>query len=225
MRLDARAVTADRLEQTIAALRGAKIRVIDVFPALAALALKEDVYYRTDSHWNERGAAGAAQVVAAALREWGLAPRQRAEFQVSTAPARERPGDLYVLGELDRAPRAFRPPPDVEGATTIKQFAAPGVGLLDNVSPPELALIGTSFSIVGKFGEFLALALGSPIDFRAQAGQGLLGSAKAYVSSPEFATSPARVVVWEIPERFMQGPLNRQDLDWSRSLAATDRAG
>jgi alginate O-acetyltransferase complex protein AlgJ len=209
-------VLADRLDRMIADLRDTDIKVVDIQGALASL--DGDAYYRTDSHWNQRGGARAAEVVAEDLREWGLAPKQRAEFQVSTGAPHERIGDLMRIVGLDRLPAGMRPPGDEEGDTTIRQMAGPGVGLLDVAPAPELVLLGTSFSEVGKLGKFLAVDLRAPVDDRSQRGSGLLGSAKAYFASRDLTAAPPRTVVWEIPERFMQAPADRSDVTWSQGL-------
>jgi alginate O-acetyltransferase complex protein AlgJ len=62
-------------------------------------------YYRTDTHWNERGASGSGRCRCRrrAARGGDLAPTQKAEFRVSTEPERERVGDLIRLAGLDQS--------------------------------------------------------------------------------------------------------------------------
>jgi len=192
----------DRLGRIVARLRGLDAKVIDLLPPLQAV--DGDPYYRTDTHWNERGAQAAAEAVAVDLRGWGLASAQRAVFRVKHLPPRERIGDLIRVAGLDRVPWPLRPPGDIEAPTVIDQSASPGVGLLEETPVPDIVLLGTSFSQNGNFAPFLALALGAPIDDRAEAGGGLIAAARAYFADPLFAKSPPKAIVWEIPERIMQ---------------------
>lgn len=213
--VDRPALFADRLGTFAAGLRGKGITVVDVAGPMAALG--GDVYYRTDTHWNERGAKAAADAVAQALRRAGLAPTQKAQFRVSTGPERERVGDLIRLAGLDRVPYPLRPQGDRETPTTIEQSAA-DIGLLDETPPPQAALVGTSFSRRGNFVPSLALALGAPVDNQAEDGGGITNAAMTYFAKPQFAKSPPRIVVWEIPERMLEEPVAAADLSWAEHL-------
>jgi alginate O-acetyltransferase complex protein AlgJ len=216
--VDRPAVFADRLTDFEKQLGAAGIDVIDVLRPINASGGER--YYRTDTHWNERGAKAAADAVAAALREAGVAPTQKAEFRVHTDPERERVGDLIRLAGLDRVPYPLRPGGDEEAPTVIEQSAAADVGLLDETPAPELAVVGTSFSRRANFVPFLSLALGSPVDNRAEDGGGVANAARTYFASPEFAKSPPRTIVWEIPERMIEEPASAADLHWAETLAA-----
>jgi alginate O-acetyltransferase complex protein AlgJ len=191
----------DRLGRMTASLRDAGIQVVDLLPAL--LAAEGDTYYRTDLHWNERGASHAAAAVAAYLRQAGLATDQKAVFQVSSKAPRERVGDLISIAGLNRMPFPLRPRGDIVSLTAIEQSAPAGTGILDETTPPDTVLLGTSFSRTANFNKFLALSLGAPIADWAQKGGGLTGSAAAYLAAPQFKQSPPRIVIWELPEVIM----------------------
>jgi len=205
-----------RLADFTAQLRDAGIATVDVVGPLQAA--KGERYYRTDTHWNETGAKAAAVAIAAALRQAGIAPAQHAEFRVSTAAPRERIGDLIRLAGLDRVGWPLRPRGDQEAASQIEQSAAATVGLLDETPPPEIAVIGTSFSRRANFVPFLSLILGAPVENAAQDGGGVVNAAMAYFAKPEFATSPPRAVVWEIPERMIEEPVAAADEAWAQGL-------
>ena len=201
-RLQRPAALQERLPEAIARLREAGIAVIDLLPALNGAG--GDAYYRTDAHWNERGASRAAATIAAALRERGLATDQKAQFRVRSEPPRERVGDLIALAGLDRVPFPLRPRGDIVSTTVIEQSAPTGTGLLEATAAPDTVLLGTSFSKRANFGEFLAMSLGAPIANWAQSGGGLSGAAVTYFAAPAFTQSPPRVVVWELPERILE---------------------
>ena len=197
-------------------LKAAGIGVVDLIAPMNAAGGER--YYRTDTHWDERGAKASADAVAAALRQAGLTPTQKAEFHVSTEPPRERVGDLIRLAGLDHVPYPLRPRGDEEAPTVIEQSAAANVGLLDETPPPELAVVGTSFSRRADFVPFLSLALSAPVENRAEDGGGVSNAAIAYFATPEFVKSPPRAIVWEIPERMIEEPVPASDEHWAQTL-------
>jgi alginate O-acetyltransferase complex protein AlgJ len=214
--LDRPAAINGRLADFETRLKAAGIGVVDLLGPMNAVAGER--YYRTDTHWNERGAKTAADAVAAALRQAGLAPTQKAEFRVTTEPQGERVGDLIRLAGLDHVPYPLRPRGDEEAATIIEQSAAANVGLLDETPAPELAVVGTSFSRRANFVPFLSLALSAPVENRAEDGGGVANAAMSYFAKPEFLKSPPRAIVWEIPERMVEEPVPASDEQWAQTL-------
>jgi alginate O-acetyltransferase complex protein AlgJ len=197
-------------------LKGAGIGFVDLLGPMNAIGGER--YYRTDTHWNERGAKAAADAIAKSLRRAGLTPTQKAEFHVSTEPMHERVGDLIRLAGLDHVPYPLRPRGDEVAPTVIEQSAAANVGLLDETPAPELAVIGTSFSRRANFVPFLSLALTAPVENMAEDGGGVANAAMAYFARPEFLKSPPRAVVWEIPERMIEEPVLASDERWAETL-------
>ena len=214
--IDRPAAIGGRLAEFATQLRQAGIGVVDLLQPMTAAG--SEVYYRTDTHWNERGAKAAADAIAAVLRQAGLAPAQKAEFKVTTDPIEERVGDLIRLAGLDAVAWPFRPRGDDEAATIIKQSAAASVGILDETPPPELAVIGSSFSRRANFVPFLSLALTAPVDNRAEDGGGVTTAAITYFAKPDFLKSPPRAIVWEIPERLIEEGVTDSDDAWAKSL-------
>jgi alginate O-acetyltransferase complex protein AlgJ len=216
--LDRPAAIAGRLGDFETRLKAGGIDVVDLLGPMNAIG--GDRYYRTDTHWNERGAKAAAYAIAAALRAAGLAPTQKAQFNVATDPEHERVGDLIRLAGLDHVPYPLRPHGDEEAETVIEQSAAANVGLLDETPAPELAVIGTSFSRHANFVPFMSLALGAPVDNRAEDGAGVTGAAVTYFAKPEFQKTAPRAIVWEIPERMIEEPVSTSDAQWAATLGA-----
>ena len=209
-------VLADRLQKFEAGLGAHHIRVVDILTALRAL--DGERYYRTDTHWNERGARRAAEAIAAALRGWGLAPAAQLTFEVTAEPEREHVGDLIRLAGLDRVPGSMRPRGDLESPVRIKQTPKQAVGILDEVAAPEVSVIGTSYSRRGGFIGFMSLALEAPVANMAQDGGGVFTAAIDYFKNPAFTETPPRVIVWEIPERLLDGPLADSEQIWAETL-------
>lgn len=209
---------AGRLDDFETQLKVAGVNVVDLLGPMNAAGGER--YYRTDTHWNERGAKASADAIAAAMRQAGMAPMQQAQFKVSTDPERERVGDLIRLAGLDQVPYPLRPRGDEEAPTVIDQSAAANVGLLDETPAPELAVVGTSFSRRANFVPFLALALGAPVENRAEDGGGVTNAAMTYFAKPEFQKAPPRAIVWEIPERMIEEPVLAADEQWTQSLGA-----
>ena len=198
-----------RLEQFTSRLQENKIRFVDIYGALAALGGER--YYRTDTHWNEPGARRAAEEIAASLQHLKLAPASKESFRVITEPPHERIGDLIHLAGLDHVPWPLRPRGDLEAPSRIEQKTTREVGPFDDIPPPEVVVIGTSFSRRANFTQFLSLLLGAPVANMAKDGGGLVTAALAYFSNPAFTETPPRVVIWEIPERILDNPITKSE--------------
>jgi alginate O-acetyltransferase complex protein AlgJ len=211
-----------RLADFKAQLTHGGVGVVDLLRPMNAVG--GELYYRTDTHWNERGAKTAADAVAAALRQAGMAPTQKAEFHVTTDPLQERVGDLIRLAGLDHVRWPLRPHGDEEAATVIEQSAAANVGILDETPAPELAVIGTSFSRRANFVPFLSLALAAPVENLSLDDGGVTKAAIAYFAKPQFLNAPPRAVVWEIPERMIEEDVPASDEQWANSLASSQPA-
>ena len=178
-------------------------------PVLAALrAAGGELWLRTDSHWNQRGAALVARLVAGAAR---AVPLDRpGGFRDETAPARPMPGDLLRLMNLEHVPDPLRPSPDVVPVTRTVAPEASG-GLLDEPAAPAVVLLGSSYSVNGNFHGALQQALGAPVANLAQAGGGFAGAALRYFASPAWRETPPRLIVWEVLERGLPQPLNAEE--------------
>ena len=149
-----------------------------------------------------------------------MAPPRRGSFVISVAPEQERVGDLIRLAGLDGVPLPFRPRGDSEAPSQIKQILNPDIGPFDNLPPPEIVVVGTSFSRRANFVPFLSLSLGAPVANMAKDNGGLVTAAAAYFANPAFTETPPRVVVWEIPERLLEEPLTPVEKRWAAALGS-----
>jgi len=199
----------------LTALRGAGITTVDLADAYAASGGGDKFYFRTDTHWNQQGAALAARATAAAV----TTDFDRSHHFTTEEAALETdgPGDLLRLMSLDRIPDdlpvRLRPPVDRQHLQKTRELEKPAStgGLLDDGPEIPVALIGSSFSKNSNFDGRLQEALGAPAANFAESGGGFAGSAKTYFASEAFRETPPKLVIWEIPERVVGQPLTADD--------------
>lgn len=205
-------LSAQSAERHDAILRTFREKELRVVPLLAALRSEPVTYYRTDTHWNQRGAALAAQAVAQGISTVELSRAE--EFRTLAADVEtEGPGDLLRLMGLDETPNGLRPQPDlqrVERTVPANEDADAG-GLLDEAQAPEVVLIGSSYSLNANFHGRLQEALRSTVLNAAKAGGGFAGAAMAYFTSPAFRETPPKLILWEVPERAMFQPAGEEE--------------
>lgn len=210
-----------RYPELIRLLADAKLPTVNLFDAFAGgrnVADRNDgaLFYRTDTHWNQAGAALAARATAAAIK----APIQRDQKFRTEADHNETEwaGDLLRLMSLEQVPDGLpirlRPPADrqhVEHTVSLTP-AKPAGGLLDEGPTVEIALLGSSYSVNANFAGRLAEAIGATVGNFAQAGGGFAAAARAYFGGDTFRESTPRLVIWEMPERVMGQPIGADDL-------------
>lgn len=199
-----------RHAELVAAFAERGITPIPLLEPLRALAREKPAYWRTDTHWNQDGAALAARQIAAAAaglnfdRPGGFTTRFAAEET-------NGPGDLLRLMGLDIMPDGWRPAPDRQRLATTTAPAPAGGGLLDDDAQPQVALIGSSYSLNANFHGFLQEALGAAVTNLAQAGGGFAGAARTYFAGATFREAPPRVIIWEVLERAMAQPVGEEE--------------
>lgn len=160
------------------------------------------LYYKTDTHWNERGAKLAGQSVARLLRQnWPDLPVQTFETRPAAMPT-ERIGDLIRLMGLEDAPAAWRPQGDWEAKSETVALGQANMGLLDDETP-AVVLVGSSYSLRGNFGGHLKQFARSDVINLAKEGSAFDGSLKQFLSSDHEAP---KVLIWEFSERFLYLP-------------------
>ena len=161
------------------------------------------MFLRTDTHWAPEG----ADVAAAALAE-AIAPLLSAEARsvVSTNPGETvmHSGDLLNFLPLGVF-AAMGPPPDTIETQTTTVESAEASGLFDTVAIP-VALVGTSYSAnsLWNFAGALSQRLQADVLNVSAEGQGPMRPMFDYLDSSTLAETSPEVLVWEIPERFLQ---------------------
>lgn len=215
-----------RYPELLRLLTAAQIPAVNLFDAFAGAQNTADrnagpLFYRTDTHWNQRGAAIAARAIAAAI----TTPIDRSfKFRTEAEPAEnERAGDLLRLMSLDHVPDGLpvelRPRADREHVEhTVPVEVATTTGLMDDGPKIEVALVGSSYSVNANFAGRLAEAIGAPVANFASAGGGFARAVRGYLDSVTFRESPPKLMVWEIPERVMGQPINADDRGLNEAL-------
>lgn len=211
--------TQARYAQAVAALRSKGVITADLTPLMSTKASQEQVYYRTDTHWNSAGAQAAAQAIAAELKQAAV-PLDETVFSTQpSGPTAERAGDLIKLMGLSEVSNFWRPRPDQEAPVTTTQTSqdADGGGLLGDVAAVPVVLVGTSYSLRGNFHGYLQQALSAKVLNTARDGGGFLQAATDYFKDDAFKSSQPKVVIWELPERFLPAPLEHET-EWLKTV-------
>jgi alginate O-acetyltransferase complex protein AlgJ len=201
-----------RYQDALAGLRSNGAMTVDLLKPLTLAALQGDVYYRSDTHWNQTGAQVAAKEVSLAISKLGLEFEKTAFSTTSSSAETERTGDLIHLMGLDGAPKALRPRPDMETPVVTRQSSVDSsAGLFGEIVVP-IVLTGTSYSLRGNFHGFLQQALSVKVLNTAKDGGGLLQAGTSYLTDNAFQSSKPKVLVWEVPERFLYAKLSDETL-------------
>lgn len=205
-----------RYADALAAMRARGVHVVDLLAPLQAGAREAQVYYSSDTHWNQQGARVAAGAIAQAVHGAGITLPATTFDSRAGAPA-ARAGDLIGLMGVGALPAGLRPPLDVEAPASTHQTSAEApAGLFgDEVVP--VVLTGTSFSLRGNFHGYLQQALKAKVLNTAKDGGGFLQAPQAYFKDEAFATSKPTLLVWEVPERMLQAPLTDEN-GWLASV-------
>ncbi|TAM54068.1 MAG: cell division protein FtsQ [Paraburkholderia sp.] len=183
------------------ALAQAGVAQVDL---LGALTAARPAFYRTDVHWNRRGAQAAANAVAAEVQPF-LGARGDTRFTVEhESGVRARVGDLLRLAGLADVTDEWRPAPDIEMPETIRPVASGG--LLDDTAPAQVLLAGSSFSRRSGFADRLGRALGREV-WNVSEDDGRFDRALAAIWEKRASwPSSVRVVIWEMSEDALSAP-------------------
>ncbi len=177
------------------------VTTVNLLQPLVRAAAQGEVYYRTDTHWNQNGAEVAAQAVAAAIKQLGLVLEETSFSSRKGSPV-ERPGDLIRLMGLGENFRMLGLLPDTEAPVVTEQSSAQSAGLFGDSAVP-VVVTGTSYSLRANFVGYLQQAVSSKVLNAAKDGGGFLQATTSYLKDDAFRSSKPKVLVWEVPERFL----------------------
>lgn len=196
---------AERYDVVLAELRGVGVEVVDLRPSLVALG--EDAWLRTDTHWTPAGASAAADAVAARLRTLLPAVAGESPARIEALGHTPHYGDLVDLLELGPLASWLAPEPDALERTGLVRAAPAGGDLFAPVELP-LAIVGTSYAADPRwhFGDRLEAALETEVLDAAAIGDGPFRPMAAYLEGPAYLEGRPQAVVWEIPERYLDDP-------------------
>lgn len=213
----------ERYNDALAALRLQHVSVVDLLQPLMRGAALRDVYYHTDTHWNQAGAQIAANAVANEVQRLGIKLDSTSFRTSNEGIATERPGDLLRLMGLTNVPNLLRPRPDTETPVITQQTSLEKTSLFGESVVP-VTLIGTSYSLRGNFHGFLQQALSAKVLNAAKDGGGFLQAATAYLTDEAFHTATPSVIIWEVPERFLLTKLDTEST-WLKTVNLLAPAG
>lgn len=167
-------------------------------------------FLRTDTHWTPFGAALAADAVAKSARASNLG--KDAYYGTVFEGARTHRGDLFNFLPLDPYFAFMLPPPDDIEAVRTESLGNGDANLLDGAASAPVALVGTSYSAEPQwnFAGALKETLRADVMNYAKDGEGPFTPMLRYLESDDLRTAPPRLVVWEMPERYL---LAHQSLD------------
>jgi alginate O-acetyltransferase complex protein AlgJ len=183
-----------------AALAKEKVASVDLRAAFLLARTEAPMFLRTDTHWTPDGARIAAQVLAGLASQLDL-PGEK-PFALKTGEAVEHRGDLLKFVRLLPAFEALGPQPD--RLTPVTAEAPASDDLFEDAAIP-VALVGTSYSANAAFGfeAHLKTALKRDVLNVAEEGKGPFAPMQAFLASDHLKTSPPKLVIWEMPVRYL----------------------
>lgn len=195
------AMMADRYDQILTTLKSLAVPAVDLRQSLIEGQNLQDVFMWTDTHWSPGGAQIAAQQTAQAInKDFEF---EKSEFTTSAVLTQDFDGDLISFAET--GPFRKWVGPRRETITTYStEVVVQSDDLFGDIEVP-LALVGTSFSARTEFhfAGFLKQHTGLDLINYAQSGRGPFEPMREFLSSEALKTSPPKLVIWEIPERYI----------------------
>lgn len=190
--------------RTLDTLRAERVATVDLLDPLRAGKRQQPTFLRTDTHWTPYGAQLAAQAIAVSA---GTARDSADSFRTQAGTAEVHRGDLFNFLPLDPWFGWLLPPRDTLAQPHTISSGDKG-SLLGGDTSPEVALVGTSYSAEPQWNFVGALeqAMQTEVLNYAKDGQGPFAPMVAYMHSADFRNAPPKLVVWEIPERYLPLP-------------------
>ena len=195
-----------RYDEVLRQLAAAEVTALDLRPVLVDLKPIAAPYLRTDTHWSPLGADAVAQSVANLVAPtWDTSTT----FETTWSDPSPFDGDLLAFVETglfgDLAGFAEESVP----LASTEQVGGE-MSLFGDVDIP-VTLVGTSFSANPSFNfdGFLRQHLDADVLNAAQIGRGPFEPMRDYLASDEFKSTPPKLIIWEIPERY----ISTKDID------------
>jgi len=192
-------------------LRAEGMTAPELLAVLGAAKAGAPSYLRTDTHWTPWGAQQVAQALAAPVRRAAGPATSPQRYRSVIARPQNHRGDLVGFLPLDPYFRQLLPADDLLTELRTEAEGPAGNGLLDEGAAPRIALVGTSYSAHARwnFAGALRQALGEDVANYAREGVGPFRPMLDYLAGGDLRRSPPRLLIWEIPERYIALP---QDL-------------
>jgi alginate O-acetyltransferase complex protein AlgJ len=192
---------ATRHPALLAALAARGVDTVDPAPEMRRQKSRADSFLHTDTHWTPFGADLAAQAIARHVA--GLDLGAATTFVRADRPPVLHQGDLLRYIRVLPFARSSVPAPDK--VTPFEALRHNGGDDLFGDTAVPVALVGTSYSAnaLFSFEAALKIALSHDVVNVAKEGQGPFAPMRDYLSSEAFTATPPALVIWEIPERYV----------------------
>jgi alginate O-acetyltransferase complex protein AlgJ len=161
------------------------------------------MFLKSDTHWTPEGAAITAEAVADATQSLDL-PAAKAVTLTIAQPV-EHSGDLQKFVRLLPFLEGAGPAHDkISPLTATLADAGDSAGLFDDAGIP-VVLVGTSYSANATFGfeAHLKAALRRDVLNLSEEGKGPFAPMQAFLSGPVLKATPPKLVIWEMPIRYL----------------------
>ncbi|HCH66428.1 MAG: hypothetical protein CL927_10270 [Deltaproteobacteria bacterium] len=177
----------------------------DLVAPLRAARAQGEVFLATDTHWTPLGASVVAAALRSSVADWE--PQDGAAWTIEAGEAIPHEGDLLSYVPLGPWQGVLGPGAETVSTRILTGTAPTGGGLLGDVEIP-ITVVGTSYSanITWGFVDELKAAFQSDALNAAQEGRGPIVPMEAWTNDASFLETPPRLVIWEIPERYLGRP-------------------
>ncbi|GGO32796.1 alginate O-acetyltransferase AlgX-related protein [Deinococcus humi] len=166
------------------------------------------LYLKTDTHWSPFGMKVASEAVAKAMKDQ-LKKFPEVDFSAEYLPP-ILPTSTDLLAQLPENQQVDFEKDPISGL----RITSSEVNLLDETPPSAITLLGTSYSTAfdGRglpaayekiFGKTLAIAAKRDVLNYAVGAKGFWQPVVDYVRSEEYQLRPPKLILWEIPERYL----------------------
>ncbi|WP_161884215.1 alginate O-acetyltransferase AlgX-related protein [Deinococcus alpinitundrae] len=180
---------------------------VDLKTPLIAHKSEGKLYFKTDSHWTPLGMKVAAEAIAKSLASQ---LRPLAEINISAEDLPAIPSHMDLIDHIPKNQQSHFETEAIGGLS----LTLDNTDLLSDAPIPAVTLFGTSYSAVfdGRglptayeqtFSKALKVATKRDILSFAIGGKGFWQSLADYIQSNEYKFRNPRLILWEIPERFL----------------------
>ena len=205
-------------------LRSSGVLVPDLLGSMQQCKSATQVYLKTDTHWTPDGAECVATALADDRRaQLAIADAEATEFETYLKDTVEHRGDL--MNYLPLAPVFESLLPEAERVAqieTVAKTSGSASALFGGSDTVPVALVGTSYSAdpLWHFTGALQQALARDVVNYAEEGHGPFKPMARFLAGDVLKTVEPRLVVWEIPERYLVQPDDSTEMPPLRTTQA-----
>lgn len=199
--------------QFLNGLKALSLNVVDIHTPMRDVAHSNPMFLRTDTHWTVSGAKLTALEVAKYIgKNMPDLEVDKMSYKTIAKKPQHYDGDLmrYIpVGDLSYVKGDII---DVVETQIAAQAALDDKALFSD-NTPEITLVGTSYSANPQwnFEGYLKEYLQADVLNAASEGLGPFETMQKYLNNSAFKETPPKLVIWEIPERYLLFTYNLQN--------------